>query len=293
MNNSPLSTLHSQLSALAVATFLLVAPSRVAGETIIDKKREFKLKVPAGFTPNKGPFAFTPDTLYSFVRTDPTNSDNEISLRDHNAVRGTIGREHLKPEDLPAGSDARLFIEHWQGFEVDAFEVRLDLLGYSTLTYNVQIPLKGEAIQVQVSGFAEQETELKQVLTEVLEGLRGESSWIASAFPTWPITSSKNYGAILIGCGIAFVVCGLIVLFLVYRKGTSGLVLALAAAIYFGSRPIDDVRLREVMMLATSMKILALLGVILGLIGSNPRLKSLRDESAGIQPQRVDPSHDA
>ena len=69
----------------------------------------------------------------------------------------------------------------WQGYDVDAFEFPEEVAGAAFLNYNVQIPLKREAIQLTIFGPAARKAELKRLLNETLAGLQGESNWLRSA----------------------------------------------------------------------------------------------------------------
>ncbi len=251
---------------LAVVAIVLMLTSHLtAGETIVDETRGFTLTLPDGFVANPDLVGATPDIVHGFVLGDPTDEDLDIILFIEK-MRGTIGRERLKPEHMPPNFQGRLFTTQWQEFEVDGFEVPEQLGEIETITYNVQIPLKRAAIQVKLFGAADRESEMKLLLAEILSGLKGESNWIQSAAPSAPMTSSQNYGVILLTLAIVFIVGGLVVLWLISRKAPKGTVLAIAAVIYFLGLRLASVRVREVVMLTGALKMLGFAGGILGIV---------------------------
>jgi hypothetical protein len=248
---------------LAFGSLLSNAASRLsATETVIDADRGFTLRLPEGFVANPDIVGAAPNIIHAFVLGDPTDDELDIVLFVEK-MQGTIGREHLKREDLPAGFNGRLFKTIWHGFEVDAFEVPEQLGDIPTVTYNVQIPLKRAAIQVKLFGPAGRDSELKPLLSEILGGLTGESNWIPSAVPE---TASDDYRLVLVAMTIAIIVGGLFVLFLISKRTPKGTVLAIAAAMYVVSWSIDGIRLREAMMLCGSLRMLGFAGGILGII---------------------------
>jgi hypothetical protein len=247
------------------ATFvLLLASFASAGETIVDDARGFTLTLPDGFVPNPAIVGAAPEIIHGFVLGDPTDDELDIVLFIEK-MRGTIGRERLKSEDMPPGFQGRLFTTQWHGFELDAFAVPEQLGEIKTITYNIQIPLKRAAIQVKLFGAAERESELKTLLAEILAGLHGESNWIQSAVPSSPVTSSENYGVILLAFAIVFILGGLVVLWLLSRKAPKGTVLAIAAGIYCAGLALAG-RVREIVMLSGALKMLGVAGGILGIV---------------------------
>lgn len=261
--------MHTQTIArikFAVIAIALMPTSHLAaGETVVDDSGGFTLTLPDGFAANPDLVGAAPDIMHGFVLGDPTDEELDIFLFIEK-MGGTIGRERLKPEQMPPGSQARLVTTQWQGFEVDVFEIPEQLGEVQTLTYNVQIPLKRAAIQLKLIGSADRESELKSLLAEILDGLDGESNWIPSAAPAVPATPAENYGVVLLGCAIVFVLGGLVVLWLISRSAPKGTVLAIAAVIYCLGLGLASVRVREVMMLAGALKMLGFSGGLLGLV---------------------------
>ena len=248
-----------------MATILLLSSSVGAGETVVDETRGFTLELPDGFVANPDLIGATPEIVHAFVLGDFTDDQLDIILLIE-TLGGTIGRERLQPEHMPPGFQGRLFTTQWQGFDVDAFAVPEKLGEIQTVTYNAQIPLKRSAIQVKLFGPVEREAEIKTLLENTLAGLQGASNWIPSVAPSSPVTSSKNYGNFLLAFAIAFVVGGLVLLWVVSRMAPKGTVLAIAVGIYVAGLALAGIRIREVVLLTGALKMLGFAGGILGIV---------------------------
>ena len=254
---------HTVVAAVTIV-LLLTLPSS-AGETIVDEARGFTLTLPDGFVADPDLVGVAPGIVHAFVLGDPTDDDLDIILFIEK-LRGTIGRERLKQEDMPPSFQGRLFTAQWQGFTVDAFEIPEQLGDIQTITYNLQIPLKRAAIQVKLFGPADRKSEMRRLTTEILAGLKGESNWIQSAAPFTPLTSSENYGVILFAFATVFVLGGLVALWIISRNAPKGTVLAIAAVIYCLGLGLASVRVREVVLLTGTFKMIGFAGGILGIM---------------------------
>jgi hypothetical protein len=252
------------IAVTIIFTLRMVLPA-YAGERVVDSARGFTLSLPDGFVPIPKPAGASPDIAQTFVLGDQTDNELDIILFVEE-MNGTLGRERLQLKDLPTGFEGRLFRAQWQGFEVDAFEVPENLGDIKMLTFNVQIPLKREAIQIRLFGPAAREAELKSLLPEILAGLAGESNWIGSAAPNIPVNSTEHYGTILLAFASVFILVGLVVLFMVSRYAPRGMVFAAAAVIYCLGLAMAGVRVREFLMLGGALKLLGFAGGILGVI---------------------------
>src|SRR6267154_2058825 len=67
-------------------------------------------------------------------------------------MHATLGREHLKPSDLPARS--QLVTVRWNGLDIDAIRTDTAQTGAAITVYTAQVPLRKEAIQVVAAGQA-------------------------------------------------------------------------------------------------------------------------------------------
>ena len=235
-----------------------------APQRIVDIARGFSFTVPPGFQPSPELTASNPDIAYAFVLGDPTDDELDIILLIQ-PLHGTIGPGRLSREGIPPGSGIGLSTTRWQGHEVNMFEVPERVGEVKALTYNVQIPLRPAAIQVMLFGPADRVSELRRLLAAILQNLHGESNLLSTAFPGLSVTSSEHYGRILLGAAIAFIVCGLLLLWFISKYAPRGTVLAIAIGAYIVGASVDEVRVREVKLLAGSLRLFAIGAIILGI----------------------------
>ena len=88
-----------------------------------------------------------------------------------------LPRNHLDIRHLPNSSNANLRRVSWRGVEIDTVRVSDAKAGKSYVTYNVQVPLKGEAIQLMLGAPREHEAELKTRIETLLASFDGQSDW--------------------------------------------------------------------------------------------------------------------
>lgn len=250
---------------VAAAIVAMLPSHAIAGETVVNEEYGFTLKLPHGFTENPDLVGAAPNIVQGFVLGDPTDDVMDIALLIED-MGGVIGRERLKPEDMPPGFPGRLFTTQWQGLEVDALTVLEQIGEIKTITYNVQIPLKRSAIQVKLFGPIDRDAELTMLLAETLGGLRGESNWIRSAAPSTALTTSQNYSYVLLAFATVFIIGGLVALLLIGRRTPRGTILAIAAVLYAVGWAFASIRVREILLLSGSLQMLGFGGVILGIV---------------------------
>lgn len=243
---------------------LLASVSQSHADTVSDPKLGFTLKLSSEFTRRPDLVGATPDIVHAFEFGEAAEGEIAVLLLIAK-LGGVIGRERLKKQDMPPGFKGELFVTTWQGFEIDGFEVPETANGIDAITYNVQIPLKSEAIQVKLFGPADREETLKPLLRQVLDGLDGKSNWLSSAAPS-TIGERENYGTVLLCLGILSIVAGLVFLWFVSRRTPKGTVLVIAVILYFVSWQIDDVRVREIRLLSGAMRMLGVAAGILGIV---------------------------
>ena len=158
---------------------------------------------------------------------------------------------------MPRDSNVKLFVTSWQGFEVDGFEVPENVDGIDTITYNVQIPLKNETIQVRLFGSADREEQLHLLLRQVLDGLDGESNWFPSIAPL-SIAGNEYYGIVLLCLGILGFVAGLVILWYISQSSPKGTILLIAILLFLLSGTIKGSRIREAIMLFSMIRLLGI-----------------------------------
>lgn len=251
------------MSIVAVPS-LLAAVSQSHADTVSDPKLGFTLTLSSEFIRRPDLVGATPDIVHAFQFGEATEGEIAVLLLIEK-LGGVIGRERLKKQDMPPGFKGELFVTTWQGLDLDGFEVPENVNGIDAITYNVQIPLKSEAIQVKLFGPADREQTLKALLRQILDNLNGESNWLLSAAPS-TAAESENYGTFILCLGIGVVVVGLVILWLVSRRTPKGTVLVIAVVLYFLSWQIDDIRVREIRLLSGTMRILGVGAGILGII---------------------------
>src|SRR5262245_12430359 len=96
-----------RLLKLAVSLLLMTRPV-IAGETVADDTHGFSLRLPDGFTSYPKLLTAAPNTIHAFLLGDPNDDTLDIILLIE-TLRGTIGRERLKREEMPKGFQGRLF----------------------------------------------------------------------------------------------------------------------------------------------------------------------------------------
>ena len=243
---------------------VLLTESESRADTVTDPTLGFTLKLSSDFMPRPDLVGATPDIVHAFQYGETTDDGIAVLLLIEK-LGGVIGGERLKKQDMPPRFTGKLFVTTWQGFEIDGVEVPETANGIDAITYNVQIPLKSEAIQVKLFGPADHEETLKPLLRQILDGLEGKSNWLSSAAPS-AVAERENYGTVLLCLGIIGIVAGLVFLWCVSRRTPKGTVLLIAAILYFVSWQIDDIRVREIRLLSGSMRMLGVAAGILGIV---------------------------
>ena len=93
-------------------------------------------------------------------------------------MHAVLGREHLKPSDLPPRS--QLMTVKWHGLDIDAIRTDTAESGGAITIYTAQVPLRREAIQVVAAGPGARSREILATLNHVLGSLKGETNWLTS-----------------------------------------------------------------------------------------------------------------
>lgn len=149
-----------------------------AGETVSHPQLRFQLSVPEGFV--RDVLREQGDTVCAFQRA-PGGDQKVGTFIVISRLGGVLGREKIDPEEVAAmNPQIILSTERWQGFEIDVFRVPKQAEGLQLLTFNAQVPLRPEAVQVSVVGEADRENELRGVLQSVLSNLDGQTNWLST-----------------------------------------------------------------------------------------------------------------
>jgi hypothetical protein len=158
-------------------TLALAAAPLFAGETVANQALGFRLSVPDGFV--QDPTKAQGDIVFAFMRP-PGPSDKANSAVMVSRMRGVIGREKIDPKLLAKAPKVSLVPEKWKDFEIEVMRVPEEIGGVKVVTFNAQVPLKPEAIQISVVGEVARENELRSVLRTVLATLDGQTNWLTT-----------------------------------------------------------------------------------------------------------------
>lgn len=252
-------------STLRLVVFAIVCSHAAAtvgfAEQIHDAGLGFSLTIPDQFQRDAQLVAANPDFVHGFRRPGTSGVDTMVIVE---RMRGTIGRERLDPSKAPPGFKGRVLTVYWQGFELDALEVPEQVDGTSVVNYNVQVPLKPEAIQIRVVGAPDDAPQMRALLAGILGSLNGESNWLRASAPP-AVAASPHYGTVILSVTVVGVVAGLAILWALRRRSRRGMVLLLAVLIYAASWAMAPGQTREMRAAVGGVRMLGFLGVLLGL----------------------------
>jgi hypothetical protein len=273
-------------SYLFFALVILCASPALSNVSVQDTKLGYTFELPDGFVEDSRLLQGAhPDVVRAFSRGSFGDTKNFLVIL-VSRMHGTIGQEPINPSDMPAGFNGQCFKTPWQGFEIDVFEVVQSANGNEFVTYNSQIPLRREAIQIGLLGPAIRKAEIKLLLPTVLSGLHGESNWnsspfvspsvekIPSAIVPPSVASSRHYGTVLL---IVMIVCsaaGLIALWFISTRTPKGTVLIISASAYLLGALVGLIRTRETLMLSAIAEAIGVTGAILGVVDVLRKRKS-------------------
>jgi hypothetical protein len=269
-----------------ILLLIALAASPASAEHLSDTNFGFSIDIPDGFASDSRIAASNADFIHAFREKNADGVDNWIIIE---RMRGLIGRGRLQASQMPRGAKGHLLTAKWQGFVIDTIEVPEQVNGVDVITYNAQVPLSGEAIQLKVFGAADQKEQLRARLDALLATLQGSSNWsqplpqIARTNRT-QLSSSSNYGTVLIVAIIGMIVVGLLVLWLVGRRGPRGSVIGLSILIYVISWTIPSDSSREMRGFTGGLRLLGFMGFLLGLFD----LRRTRPSPQGRPPNSTD-----
>ena len=94
-------------------------------------------------------------------------------------MHGVLPREAMRQEDLPASTQLVSF--KWKEFDLQGLRSLVSQQGgEQAFALVTQVPLRREAVQLFLSGPADQEARGQTLMTEMLASLEGESNWLTS-----------------------------------------------------------------------------------------------------------------
>ncbi len=94
-------------------------------------------------------------------------------------MHGVLPREAMRQEDLPATTHLVSF--KWRAFDLQGLRSLVSLGGEPAFVLVTQVPLRREAVQLFLSGPADQETRGQTLMSETLASLEGESNWLSAS----------------------------------------------------------------------------------------------------------------
>ncbi len=107
----------------------------------------------------------------------PTGNEGALVLG-VGRMHGTLARDsHIKVDLLPKGSRLEDYV--WRGFHVEGARVPIDANGTQLISHRVQIPLRPEAIQIEVTGRLEDDLAAKDLLSQLVASVDGKSDWLS------------------------------------------------------------------------------------------------------------------
>ena len=177
---------------------------------------------------------------------------------------GPIGRERFGARPFPKGIDGRVFSVNWSSYELDAFEVRGIENGKQYVTYNVQIPLVPNAIQLQLTGAATEQKRLDSLLARLLGGLHGRTNWL-DATPPPAFHQTSAYGWLLIAVSVLYFISVIVASFYVANRTPRGTLLLIGIGVFISALSMNPERTRELLLLKALISIAGITGSLLGL----------------------------
>jgi len=155
---------------------LVFAPAGYSGETVAHPQLGLRLTVPDGFA--QDPERVQKQVVYAFQRPPEGQQKFGVFIV-VSRLGGVLGREKLDPKGIASKNPhVTLTTEKWKDFDIDVFRVPEQAGELRLLTFNAQVPLKPEAVQVSVIGEASREAELRGTLQSVLSNLDGQTNWL-------------------------------------------------------------------------------------------------------------------
>jgi len=112
----------------------------------------------------------TPNTLYIFADHVPTPESPALVIQIQ-SMKGTFDiNERMKPAEVPTLKGIKVALEEfrWNGHTVDMLRyVTKTPDGGDMIAYTLQCPLAPKAVQLQVAGVVERDTELRKLFNQV------------------------------------------------------------------------------------------------------------------------------
>ncbi|HET9003597.1 MAG TPA: hypothetical protein VFN39_06305 [Gemmatimonadaceae bacterium] len=138
----------------------------------------YQFTVPEGFSAFPEGAAGNPDIVECWAEDEPVSQQGGLVLCVQR-LRGVIGREPIRPDEMPVG--AQLTTMKWHDFELYGVRAQVERDEGPSFTLVAQVPLKPEAVQLLLAGPADQVERGDTLLKTTLASLHGESNWLTHA----------------------------------------------------------------------------------------------------------------
>jgi hypothetical protein len=136
-----------------------------------DAELGFSFEVPEGY---KSSFKPPQGFRHAYVKSGGAAGNDVLGVK---PLGGKLPHARLKAENLPLNNSAKLIPLSWRGLDINASQVLETLSTGNYLTFNAQIPLRTQAIQLMLVGPAQREQQLRETMEQVLDSLDGETNW--------------------------------------------------------------------------------------------------------------------
>jgi hypothetical protein len=175
------------------------------GRTIKNAALNFTLEVPDRLQAVNGPGG---DTIEAFATSDPAQGPPDLTATVFR-LHGTIGREHLDPSKagrMPPGVKCvGVRQQKWKSFNIDVLEMEVTQGDIHMVVRGAQVPLRNEAIQLNIGAPIGKEAEADALLTELLAGLDGPTNWLTDD-QRWERLGRATPFALILLIGIVYVI---------------------------------------------------------------------------------------
>lgn len=184
----------------------ILAGVAVLAQVAASTQYGYRFPLPAGFAEFPEAAAANADIVQCWSESAPAAPSGALIMCVQR-LHGTIGREGVRQQDLPPG--ATLVHYTWKGFAIDGLRTDTAESGTRVVILAAQVPLRGEAVNLIVTGPQDQASRVEAIMTATLAGLEGETNWLSAT------ERSGRLGNI---AGVAFGIALLLFAVRIWRK---------------------------------------------------------------------------
>jgi hypothetical protein len=154
----------------AVLASVIHAPN---ARRIVAPELGFSFDLPDGYEPFDSP-TMPQGVRFAFMIPSDDAAKRVILVK---PLGGTIPREPLSPSELTANRDLTVIPITWRGLRINCFRVPESASGVPYVSLNVQVPLRGQAVQFNFGGPADDEATTRATAEALLSSLDGKTNW--------------------------------------------------------------------------------------------------------------------